>query len=364
MTTLRSEDWSVRPSFVPHGPTSPVTLLADESGLTQLAGIPPVAWQTPWSELSNLELVRFPHQMAVFGTVGGIRFCWRQRSLHDFEAVRALVLEHGGSVVHRRRRAGVVVVVAVVLLASLAGGIAAWVSHPSLDSVELADAKAVNLTLKDLPASWYTASGSVLTYLAGSSNKVLTSTTVAAAPAKNSPFAKAATLFQSCLGVTNKNDRVYGAAGQQADYQVSSPIFDTSALGGIELVSSTQYYNTTTMVKRDTKEMSMKNFGSCFTTSSANLILYVTGGTASDNAPSTNWRPSTFLKGWTRGGEVPLAVPGITAKLDLVEAVITNGHYEITMDALVGSFPKAKSFLSGIVNTLLSRTTTSTSQAA
>ncbi|HVB51244.1 MAG TPA: hypothetical protein VND89_05835 [Acidimicrobiales bacterium] len=364
MTTLRSEDWSVRPSFVPHGPTSPVTLLADESGLTQLAGIPPVAWQTPWSELSNLELVRFSHQMALFGTVGAVRYCWRQRSLHDFEEVRVLVLEHGGSVVRRRRRAGVVVVVAVVLLASLAGGIAAWVSRPNLNSQELTDVKAVNLTLKDLPTSWYMASGSVLSYLTGTSNKVYTSTTIAQTPAKNSPFVKAAALFQSCLGVTNKNDRVYGAAGQEADYQVSSPIFDTNALGGIELISSTQYYKTTAMVRRDTKEMSMKNFGSCFTTSSANLILYATGVTASDHATSTNWRPTTFLKGWTRGGEVPLAVGGITAKLDLVEAVITHGHYEITMDALVGSFSKAKSFLSGIVNTLLSRTTTSTSQAA
>jgi hypothetical protein len=364
VTTLRSEDWSVRPSFVPHGPTSPVALLADEFGLTQLAGIPPVAWQTPWSEISNLELVRFSHQMALFGTVGGIRYCWRQRSLADFEEVRALVLEHGGHVARRRRRAGVVVVVAVVLLATLAGGIAAWVSRPSLDSQELADAKAVNLTLNDLPTSWYASSGSVLSDLAGTGNKVYTSTTIPTPPAKNSPFAKAAADFQSCLGVSNKNDRIYGAAGQEADYQVSSPTFDTNALGGIELVSTTQYYRTTTMVKRDTKEMSMKNFGSCFTASSANLILFGTGVTAPDHDRSANWRPTTFLKGFTRGGEVSLAVPGITAKLDLVEAVITNGHYEITLDALVGSFPKAKSFLSGIVNTLLSRTTTNTSQAA
>jgi len=66
MSLLRSEDWSVKPSFVPNGPTSPVVLLIDDTTLTQLAGIPPVAWQTPWSELGNLELVKFSSQMAFF----------------------------------------------------------------------------------------------------------------------------------------------------------------------------------------------------------------------------------------------------------------------------------------------------------
>jgi len=56
---LRSDGWSVRPSFVPHGAVTPVTLLADENALTQLAGVPTVAWQTPWSELSNIQFVRF-----------------------------------------------------------------------------------------------------------------------------------------------------------------------------------------------------------------------------------------------------------------------------------------------------------------
>ena len=85
---IRSEDWTVRPSFVPNGPTSPVVLLTDDTGLTQLAGIPAVAWQTPWSEITNLELVRLHHQMALFATVGGVRYCWRNREITDYEQVR------------------------------------------------------------------------------------------------------------------------------------------------------------------------------------------------------------------------------------------------------------------------------------
>jgi len=74
---LRSDGWSVRPSFVPHGAVTPVTLLADENALTQLAGVPTVAWQTPWSELSNIQFVRFARGMALFATAAGVRYCWR-----------------------------------------------------------------------------------------------------------------------------------------------------------------------------------------------------------------------------------------------------------------------------------------------
>jgi hypothetical protein len=362
VTTLRSEDWSVRPSFVPNGPTSPVVLLADDAGLTQLAGIPAVAWQTPWSEISNLELVRFASQMALFGTVGGVRYCWRHRELTDFEKIRALVLEHGGVVTHRRRRVGVLVIVAIVVLVSFAGGIAAWFNRGSGGAKELADAKAVNLTLKDLPVSWFTSTNSVLNALVPAAGVVYTSTTTTA-PAKNSSFDAAAQVFQTCLGVTNKNDRVYGAAGQQPDYQVASPVFNTNSLGGMELASTSQYYNTTTMVRKDTKEMSRKNFGECFVDSSAALILSGLGATNSGTPGATNWQPVTFTKGYSRGGVVAIQVPGVTTKLQLVMVIITKGHYEITLSALVGSFAKTQSFLANIVNTLLSRTSTSTSKA-
>ncbi len=364
MTNLRSEDWSVRPSFVANGPTSPVVLLADDFGLTQLAGIPAVAWQTPWSELTNLELVRFSHQMALFGTVGGVRYCWRHRELTDFESIQAVVLEHGGTVTHRKRRAGVLTIVAIVVLASFAGGIASWFNRGSGAAKELADAKAVNITLKDLPSNWYSTTQSVLNDLVPPAGTVYTSTTTpTTAPAKKSAFSVAAGVFQTCLGVTNKNDRVYGAAGQQADFQVSSPVFTTNSLGGIEVASTSQYYKTTSMVAKDTKEMSKKNFGECMVDSSAALILTGAGVKNSGTPDATNWTPATFTKGWTRGGVVAITVPSVVSKLQLVEAVITNGHYEITLSALVGSFAKAKGTLNTLVNTLLSRTTTSTSKA-
>lgn len=365
MTNLRSEDWSVKPSFVANGPTSPVVLLADDTGLTQLAGIPAVAWQTPWSELTNLELIRFSSQMALFGTVAGVRYCWRQRDLKDYDAVRAMVLEHGGVVSRKRKRAGVLAIVGVVILASLAGGIASWFNRGSGAAQELADAKAINLTKKDLPSSWYPTTGAVLNYLVGPAGTIYTpTTTTTTAPKKATNFSVAASIFQSCLGVSNKNDRVYGLAGQQPDYQVSSPVYNTNNLGGIEVASTSQYYNTTTMVQKDTKEMSKKSFSTCFAESSEAIILTGFGEATPKPGVATSWSPKTFTKGFTRAGVVPITVPGVTANLDLVMVMVTNGHYEITLSALVGSFTKSKSTLTGLVNTLLSRTETTSSRAA
>ncbi len=366
MTNVRSEDWSVRPSFVPNGPTSPVVLLTDDTGLTQLAGIPAVAWQTPWSEITNLELVRLHHQMALFATVAGVRYCWRNREITDFEKLRAVVLEHGGVVTQRRRRAGIFVVVAVVIVASFAGGIAAWFNRANTGATELADVRHVNLTAQDLPAGW-TKIGDTPTplgFLVAPPNDVYTSTTTTAPAKKNVSFDAAATLFQTCIGVSNARDRVYGAAGQQPDYQVSSPIFLTNALDGIELASTAQYYRTTTMVHKDTGEMSKSNFGQCFVDSSASLILSGYKLPAPPTTSATNWRPVTFAKGWRRAGVVTVSVPELGQPLQLVMVVITHGHYEVTLSALVGSFKKAETVLENLTNTLLSRMTNSTAEAA
>lgn len=363
MTTMRSEDWAVRPPFVVNGPTSPVTLLSDDESLTQLAGIPAVAWQTPWSEISNLELVRISHQMLLFATIGGVRYTWRHRDLVDWDIVRSVVLEHGGIVTERRRRVGIYAVVAVVVLASFAGGIAAWFNRGSSGVQELSAARHVNLTLNDLPSDWYKTSDTILNYLVPGPSKVYTSTTTTA-PAKDTSFDKAASVFQTCLGVSNAKDRIYGAAGQEPDYQVSSAVFNTNSHDGIELASTSQYYHSTTMVNKDTREMTMSNFGLCFATSSADIILSGFGLTNPASNVATNWQPMTFTKGWSRGGVIEFKVPSLSTQVHLVMVVMTHGHYEVTLSAIVGNFDKSQKILAGLVNTLLSRMTTSSSTAA
>ena len=359
MTPLRSVGWSVRPSFVPHGAVTPVTLLVDDDALTQLAGDPAVAWQTPWSELSNIQIVLFARSMALFATAGGVRYCWRNPSRADYEALRAIVVEHGGAVARQRRRAGLYSVAVIVLVAALAGGIGSWLFHSSSGSNELTAARGVNLTLKDLPTGWFASNqpdASPLSDLFSPAGQVETISTTTTTPTKaNSIWTNVSAVFQKCVGVSAQRDRVYGGAAQQPDYQISSPIFGSESFGGIEVVSTTQYYHTTTMVQRDTAEMSRVNFGSCFVTSNVALVRAVSSAKLPTTDIGSNYRPVTFERGWTRGGDAVLTLPGVPGSPHLVMVVITGGHFEVTLGVLVNKWPNAAPFVSSLASTLLSR---------
>jgi hypothetical protein len=360
---LRSNGWTVRPSFVANGSTSPVTLLSDDTGLTQLAGEPGVAWQTPWPELGNLQLIRFARGLALFATANGVRYCWRRRDVDDYEAWRVIVLEHGGTVARHRRRAGAFALAFVVLLAGLAGGIGSWLYSNTSGSKELADAKAVNLTIKDFPSGWFVTTSSLLDYLFPVYGKVDTSTTTPTKPQPNSEFAKAAALYQRCVGVSNARDRVFGASGQEPDYQVSSRVFTSPSFGGIQVASTSQYYKTTTMVNHDVAEMSRQKFGSCFVTSNVALVKAGLRVKIPASNVGTTFRPRTFVKGWVRGGEAALTLPHTTGKLHLVIVVISSGHYEVTLGAIVDQWPQSKRFIANLASTLLSRTASPSSAA-
>ncbi len=361
MSALRSEGWSVRPSFVAHGPTAPVTLLADDQGLTQLAGVFPVAWQTPWEEVSQIELVRRGRAMLLSATIGGTRYQWRRRDLDDFEELRALVLAHGGAVGRRRRRAGVAAVASVVLLASVAGGVAAFFTGASSGVDELRAAQHADLRLADLPAGWTTAPTSILGFLFPAGSERVSTTTTAAPP--HSVWSTITAQFQRCLGVSAATDRVYGAAGQLPDYQATSPFFSSSNYGGAQVASTAQYYATTTMVRRDVAEMSRPGFGACFAASQASIVLSELTGVNTQVSGARDWQPTTLLHGWARGGVASVELPTLTRRLHLVVVVVAGGHYELTLAALMGRWPQSQPLLDTLVDTLKARISSSSSAA-
>jgi len=367
---LRSTGWSVAPGFTTHTATTDLTLLFDETGLTQLAGDPPVAWQTPWAELSDVEMVRSRRSLTLAATVGGVRYTWTNRSLADADRLGAVVVEHAGGVQRRRRRGVIVAVALLVLVASVTGGVGAWLNRSSTSVDELASVKAINLTQKDLPdafAPLTNATVSPLSAIFPAGDQVITSTTKAPVTTTTTKsdqvFAQAAALFQDCLGVSARRDRVYGLAGQQPDYQVSSKIYSASSFGGIEVASTSQYYATSTMVRRDTREMSHPDFGSCFTTSNAAIVLSAFAKPQPTANIATNWRPLTFVRGWSRGGVTMVDLPYGIGALHLVMAVITRGHYEVTLGVLVNRWPRASLFASNLVNSMLARMTSASARA-
>jgi hypothetical protein len=109
--------------------------------------------------------------------------------------------------------------------------------------------------------------------------------------------------------------------------------------------------------------MSRANFGSCFATSNVALVRAVLGVKVPTTNLGTNYRPTTFLRGWARGGEATMTLPHVSGSPRLVMVVITGGHYEVTLGVLVNQWLKSERFVSNLSSTLLSRMVSPTSKA-
>ena len=179
------------------------------------------------------------------------------------------------------------------------------------------------------------------------SRKVITSTTDGHhdAPATNSTWAEISTLFQSASGSRQRRDRVYGAAGQQPDYQVSSQIYGASSVRRHRgRLDDAVLQHDDHGAQATPPRCRMKNFGSCFTTSNAALMLsalQVKPRRPRTSPPTGSRSPSS--KGWARGGVAELDLPGADGPLHLVMVVPTAGHYEVTLGALVDAVARRPS---------------------
>ena len=244
--------------------------------------------------------------MAVFATVDGVRYSWRTTNRADFD-----VMARG---VRPTRREGRSSATTSGHLRRGPRGLAGFARRgywrlllQGFDRARtiINETKAVNLSVRDLPSGWAATSESLLSDLFSTPNKVITSTTVTTMPpAKTSTWARMSALFQRCIGVSATKDRMYGAAGQQPDYQVSSPVFSASTNGGEEVASAAQYYRTTTMVRKDTAEMRDVKFGACFAQTNAALLESVYTKDFTHVPVASDWQPVTFeprVLAWRRG---------------------------------------------------------------
>jgi hypothetical protein len=353
----------VRPSFTPHGPTAPVTLLMDEAGVTQLAGEPVVAWQTPWSEVASLRLMRTREGVSIVAIVAGVLYQWRRvepMSRAQLDEVRAVLSAHGARELPRGRRNTALAVAAMVTLASFGGYFGGLFNHRATSGAVTA-LESLNVNARDVGGTWSSsslASSSLLTSLMPAPGRVQYNNpaTTTTAPAQASPFALAAVHFQRCLDVASVDDRLFGLAGTAPRYQVSSPIYYTSDLGGVQVESTAQYYDSPPSVALDVAEMSRPSFGRCFAQSAGDELIGVNTGVTPELSKGQNLATPTFVKGWARGGDVAVSLTSLqVTRAHLVFVEEAAGHYEVTLFALVADLNRARATIINLANALLAR---------
>ena len=338
MTSVRSAGWRVEPAFIEGTPTEPVTLLSDEQGMTQLAGEGPTAWQIPWEQVKDPRIFLSRGSYELRATIAGRTFRWRRSDNVDREEWLSLWRARGARV-HTRRRTTLapLLVMALILVATGSGGLLARTTTVHYTRAARGALDAL-LSPADLGTSWSTTNTSQLINLVGTPGVI---SNPAAAPALTgvSAIAEAAAArsFQTCLHVANASDRIYGAAGQYPAAQVTSPVYTNTADGGIQIASVSQYYATTAMVAADTREMSTRGFGRCFAASQAVLLRTVVAGPAGPIA-ALEHDPTSVPGVFVRGAVAPANLSSIgISHLSLVVDVITHGHLEISVVALVAS---------------------------
>jgi len=360
VSPLRLEGWRVRPSFTANGPTQPVTLLIDEDTLTQLAGVDVVAWQTPWSALTNVRVAQRWGTTFLSAHVDGRTFVWRTRTRGALALLLPFVERAGGRRVADRYWIATSVAGVLVAVSCFVG----YLGYRTNGSSPLVRAlRAVNLTFRDLPGSWNASTSSILQGLQGTPLQVETTnfSTTTTLPTLTSPYGKIIHQFQQCLGVSSQRDRMFGVAAQSPLYQVSSRIFTSSVDGGVQVASTTQYYPHVSWVTHDTAEMRRSGFGGCLANTDAELAAY------SPSAPVTvtNGRSvivRTFAQGFHVAGVASFPAPGVSQLLgtptqSLFSLVATSGHYEVTMFVLANDWKAAQPLAATLANVVVAHIT-------
>lgn len=315
--------------------------------------------------LAHVRLVKALRTTTLQAEIDGRTFTWRTSRRAAFAELAPAVTAAGGSVRRDRSPLTIALVSVLIAAAALTGALGGRL-HEKLILSTVTELRSINLTIRDLPGAWTEQASSPLAPLVGPANQVTITkaVTTTSSPAATSPYAQAERSFFSCLPTSNATDRIFGAAGQQPLYQVSSPVFSSTVHGGIQVASSAQYYLDTSMVTKDTAEMARARFGACFANANADLILSAIEGSPQIRSGVAH-HVSTFAKGFSVVGEASL--PGVAsatvATMHLIVAVVTAGHYEVTMLMIAADYAAVSSLVSNLVNTLLSRSALSSGAA-
>ncbi len=364
MTTLRRfHGFSADP---PAGPqrVREVSLAIDDEGLHEWSEAGEETRLIPLGALGDWR-VELSRRWFMSAEVGGITVRWTAADAASYDEFTEDLRRYGADIRRPRRglRTLTFVTGAALILASI-GTFVAYAfrgsSTPATPVVTSATVGAVNLRAIDLPSGWSAVGQSYLSYIAGSANQVVTPHTKfpPLTGASKQVWDDASANFQSCMHTTAHKDRMFGSSGQQPALQVTGETFGSTSFGGGEQVSLTQYYATTTMVRRDLREYRAPQFGRCWGIANAQILLGFLNNNASyamTTPPVTSWHVERRRDVFLRTSVVTVALPGGTTPYYLATAFAARGHYEVNYFALVGNWTQAQATVDAGLNAVLSR---------
>jgi hypothetical protein len=353
----RFPGWSVEPRFA-GGAVEPVAISLDEQFLTEWRGDPAQLWRIPFSELRDLEIV-VARRLRLRATVAGVRYTWTTRRSGEHDELIDEVQMLGGRVVRPHRVVtGIAASVAVVLIAATAATIITRAATRTANPATAAEVGQLRAT--DVPAGWRSVIGAPLDDLDGQPGQALTESEAGAALTGTFKQIEetVAANYQRCMGVSAASDRLFGAAGVVPAYEVTGPVYATSAFGRAEIGTVSQYYADEADVRRDVAQYSSPRFGRCLVAANGQMLL-----ASSERTPAaartvllgTGYSPRILPSGWARGGAVAIELPNGGGTVTLASVLLAAGHEEVEVNMIVGDWPAARGVVAASAAAILGR---------
>lgn len=279
MTTTRIDGLQLRHPLVDGGPTSPVSWIVTDDGITHLVGEPASVFEIPWHQIGGFTVSA--NGSLVSAMVAGERLEWVVPASARRQ-VREVVVQRGGRVAGRG-------LVALAALGStvVVGALVAYLATPSpTPTPSWTGITHYALSASDAPASFRPTSNGILSIVVPGTTvdhpSATSTTTTNPHSAIDQKFEHMTSTFYACEGLTAETDRYYGKAGQFPDYQVGSRIYASTSGQSQEVGSMAQWYATTTMVNKDRAQMARPAFIGCAAQSVATqigIVVTPSGGT-------------------------------------------------------------------------------------
>jgi len=339
-----------------------LAVMIDTQSITLTGGEPASTWQIPYVALHGAKVNNIGEYLEVMGWVAGTHLVLTIPvvslsgggvadviSMVTPDAERDVSLHTATPRWSKRKKVGGLALLAVVVTALSAVTVGVWgnvkntSTSTSSTQPQQDQAASKNLQFHDVPAGWGKDSPatSPLSGLMG------TGGTSKPTPEQTKTYNQVVANFQSCMGVSNAKDRMFGKAGVAPTVQVPSAPYGTVIAGNlVEVGSVTQYYESPANVQADLAEIKNSKFASCFAQTMARFEITGADATqAGATIPVTVEKPRTELGVYIAGATASLQFPSTsgTVPIEIGTSILVSGHYEQTVYTFAspGTFPPA-----------------------